>query len=270
MQYWHFLLILTGALTGVLGGMLGIGGSIIMLPAMVWLVPNEGGHNQIHQYMGAAMIVNFLLSIPSVAAHAKKKAIWPGLVKMLMLGGLVGVVFGVAASSLFYGENARYISYFLGVLFIYVGIDNVIKVIRQPKTEGLTQQQVEAEPWYAKFGIGVGVGTLAGFTGLGGGVMAVPAQQYILKMPMRFAIANSSALIVSIAWLGAITKNASLVMTGQGTLSKSLLLTLCLAPTAMIGSYIGGHITHSMAPRWIRLAFAAMIIASTYKMFAGK
>ncbi len=268
MEYWHILLAVTGALAGVLGGMLGIGGSIIMLPAMMWIVPNSDG--QTHQFMAAAMIVNFLLSIPSVMAHAKKKAIWPGLVKLLMLGGLAGVVVGVAASSQFYGERERYIKYFLGVLFIYVGIDNIIKVLRQPKTEGLSQQEVEAKPWYTKFGIGSVVGVYSGFTGLGGGVLAVPANQYVLKMPLRFAIANSSALIVSIAWLGAIAKNASLVIHKQGTLSQSFLLALCLAPTAMIGSYIGGHITHSVAPRWLRLAFAGLIIASTYKMFAGK
>lgn len=264
----YVLLVLTGAVTGLLGGMLGIGGSIIMLPVMVALLGAKvNGVEQIHQYMAAAMIVNFLLSIPSVLAHWKNKAIWPEVVKYLALGGLLGVIVGVQISQQFTGDTAKYIRWFLGAFFVYVAIENLHRVIRGPKPGRAEREHVGKGSWWPKFTIGAGVGVFAGMTGLGGGALAVPIQQRVLNMPIRNAIANSSALIVSIAWMGAITKNYGMATQGMGTISESFLLTLCLAPTAMIGAYFGGHLVHRMPVRWIRLAFALMILASSYNMF---
>ncbi len=55
-----------GLLAGVLGGMLGVGGSVIMIPAMFWVLGDVNAHGtrMIHQYQAAAMIVNFLLAGP--------------------------------------------------------------------------------------------------------------------------------------------------------------------------------------------------------------
>ncbi len=265
----YVILIIVGALTGSLGGMLGIGGSIIMLPAMVWVFgARSGGHEQIHQYMAAAMIVNFLLSMPSAAAHWRKKAIWPRLVGLLMTGGLLGVIVGVEISRLFSGDAARYLRWGLGVLFIGVALDAFHKVLWPPTAEGLPQADVDRRPWWPKFSIGSLVGCFAGITGLGGGVLAVPAQQYLLRVPIKNAIANSSALIFSVAWLGAISKNIQLGTAGQGSVAVSLTLAACLAPPAMIGSYIGGHLTHALPTKTVRLAFAVLIAASTWKLFA--
>jgi uncharacterized membrane protein YfcA len=268
MLYQYAILIAVGALTGLLGGMLGIGGSIIMLPAMVWVLGarNDMGVEQIHQYMAAAMIVNFLLSIPSVLAHWKKKAIWPGVVKPLAAGGLIGVIIGVEISLQFTGNAAVYLRWFLGVFFLYVAFDNFRQAFGGGLAgDGESRQAVEAQPMVKKLGIGAAVGVLSGMTGLGGGALAVPSQQYILKSPIRNAIANSSALIAAIAWLGAIAKNAQLG--DNGTFARSMVLVACLAPTAMIGSYIGGHLTHSLPTKTVRIIFATLILVSTWKMF---
>ena len=273
MQY--FLLVLVGAITGILGGMLGIGGSIIMIPAMVLILgataagADGAKHEMIHQYMAAAMIVNFFLSIPAVAAHWKNKAIWPKVVIPLIIGGLLGVVGGVQLSWLFVGKTAEYLRWFLGAFFIYVAMENIYRAIRGPKDDRAGREDIEKGSWIPKFGIGASVGAFAGLTGLGGGALAVPAQQYILNMRLRNAIANSSAFIASVSWLGAITKNMQLAANSSGTLKESLLLAACLTPTAMIGSYIGGHLTHRLPVQVVRITFATLILASTWKMFAG-
>lgn len=265
------LLAVVGILTGLLGGMLGIGGSVIMIPAMVWIIgaTNAAGTDMMHQYQAVAMIVNFLLSVPAVMAHVKKKAVWPKVVAPLMAAGVVGVVAGTLLSMQFDG---KYLRWGLGVFLIYAGSEAVWKTIRPPKSDGLTYEQVAAGPLLPKLGIGSTVGVFAGLTGLGGGALAVPSQQWLLKVPIRNAIANSAALIVSMAWLGAIVKNAGLVATGpgpRGSVSQSLLLAACLAPTAMIASYIGGHMTHTLPAKAVRLAFGVLVLASTYRMFSG-
>ncbi len=263
--YQYGLLMATGAVAGLLGGMLGIGGSAIMIPAMVLILGTQAaGLDQTHQYMAAAMIVNFLLSIPAVAAHWRNKAIWLGVVKLLMIGGLIGVTIGVVASQFVSGQFLRW---FLGAFFLYVAAENITRAIRGTKPGRSSEVQVATHSWVPKISLGLGVGVFAGLTGLGGGALAVPAQQYVLNIPIRNAIANSSALIASMAWLGALVKNMQLASHPQmGSVRGSLILSACLAGTAMIGSYIGGHLTHSLPTRAVRAVFALMILASVPKM----
>ncbi len=99
----YVFLLISGMVAGLLGGLLGIGGSSIMLPAMVMIFgsTSAGGVDQIHQYMAAAMIVNFLLAIPSVAVHARNRAIWRGVWAPLAAAAMVGLIAGVQLSFLF-------------------------------------------------------------------------------------------------------------------------------------------------------------------------
>ena len=43
-----------------------------------------------------------------------------------------------------------------------------------------------------------------------------------------------------------------------------------LTPTAMIGSHFGGHLTHRLNVKWVRVAFIALMVLSVYKMFTPK
>ena len=56
-------LVVIGLLTGVVGGMLGVGGSIVLIPAMTEVL----GPNQ-HLFQATAMIVNFFVVVPAVKA----------------------------------------------------------------------------------------------------------------------------------------------------------------------------------------------------------
>ena len=63
-------LALIGLLAGLLGGLLGIGGSIVMIPAMTEVL----GPDQ-HLYQAAAMTVNFFVVVPAVIRHSRAGAI---------------------------------------------------------------------------------------------------------------------------------------------------------------------------------------------------
>ncbi len=257
----------TGVVAGVLGGLLGIGGSSIMLPAMVLILGavNAEGVEQIHQYQAAAMIVNFLLIVPSVLAHARKRAIWKGVWAYLAAAALVGVIVGVQISWLFAGAAAKYLRWGVGLFFLYVVGHNLHRLFHPPPADGLPREKVEAAPAWRKLTVGFPMGLVAGLLGIGGGSLAVPFQQIALKMPLRNAIATSAATIASVSWLGAIIKNAQLGP--NGTAARSLILAACLAPTAMVGSYVGGHLTHSLPLRVVRACFIAILLLAAAKMF---
>lgn len=257
----------TGLVAGVLGGLLGLGGSSVMLPAMVLILgARTGCKEHIQQYMAAAMIVNFLLILPSVAAHLRKKAVWARVWAWLAPAALVGIVLGVQISYRFETDAAkRHLRWGVGAFFLYVVGHNIYRLLARRQVEGLTRQRVEAYPFWRKMLVGFPMGVIAGLLGIGGGSLAVPGQQIVLKMPLRNAIATSAATIAAIAWLGAIVKNAQLG--DHGTVARSLLLAGCLAPTAMIGAYLGGRLTHALPIRIVRLAFIALLIASALTMF---
>ncbi len=122
--------------------------------------------------------------------------------------------------------------------------------------------------------VGSVMGILAGLMGVGGGAIAVPLQQIMLKLPLRRCIANSSAVICISAAVGAVYKNASLsqhVVESTGDPYKwqnSVALAMLLAPTCFIGGRIGAALTHALPLRWVRGAFIALLCAAAYKMAA--
>ncbi len=63
------------------------------------------------------------------------------------------------------------------------------------------------------------------------------------------------------------TENNTELEQTDGTVTRSLTLAACLAPTAMIGSYIGAHLTHNLPLKVVRGAFVALMVLSALKMF---
>lgn len=267
----YFWLIVIGLFAGVLGGLLGTGGSVIMIPAMVWLLgtTNAAGIDQIHQYQGTAMIVNFMLAGLSALKHLRAKAIYGCVWKVLVPTAAVGVLAGVALSRIptFRGEGAAYLRYIFGLFLIYVAVYNLYKIVRVPKFDGITREQARNVPVWKKGVVGSVMGVFSGILGLGGGAQAVPLMQIIVKMPLRNSIATSAATIFCVSWIGAIAKNAS--MGSDGSPLRSLQLAACLAPTAMIGAYIGGHLTHTLPIKYVRIAFVLVMGLAAWKMLTA-
>jgi len=265
----YALLLVSGLMAGLLGGLLGIGGSVVMIPAMLLIFSTLMGTSEsIHQYQAAAMIVNFLLIGPSVLRHAKARAIYRSIWRRLAPAALIGIVLGVLVSRLgiFTGRNEGTMRAVFGAFLLYVAGYNVWKLFAT-RREGITREKAGKIAWWKVSGVGLPMGFSAGLLGIGGGALAVPAQQIILRMPLRNSIATSATTILTIAWLGALIKNTCLG--ADGTPLRSAELAAYLAPTAMIGSYIGGHLTHALPLRVVRCAFIGLMLAAAWKMLSG-
>jgi len=264
----YAILALVGLVAGMLGGMLGIGGSIIMIPAMVAVYTPSGGASRMQQYQAAAMIVNFLLILPAVVRHHRARAVLWDVWRWLAPAAMVGIVLGVATSllPLFKGGNQKYMKILFGLFLLYVAYENLRKLLVKSSGEKLLADPSSRHRAWKSVCVGLPMGFSAGLLGIGGGALGVPALQMVLHLPLRNAIATSSAAIMAIAWLGAAVKNVGVQAGGDGTIAESLKLAACFAPTAMIGSYIGGHLTHNLPIRLVRAVFAALMLASAVEM----
>ena len=267
-----FWIALLGLVAGLTGGMLGVGGSTVIIPGLaVILGPAQ------HLWQAAAMIVNVAVSAPAAWGHWRAGAVRVHVLKWLFPAAVAGVVLGVAASNLevFSGrDGGKLLGRCLAVFLVYAAFNNAWKVIKGRRTKRKKGDADEAEP-PARPGrtlaIGGAMGGVAGLLGIGGGAVAVPLQQLLLKLPLRQAIANSSCVICVSAGIGAVMKNATLSqhvgLDGAPlTATSGLWLAAVLAPTAFVGGRLGATLTHRLPLEKVRVAFVVLMLVAAWKM----
>ena len=258
-------LAIIGLCMGLLGGMLGIGGSVFMIPAMT-LVFDE---NQ-HLYQAAAMICNFFVSASSMIAHRKADAFTKNVLVWLVPSATIGILVGVMLSncSFFEGDKSYLLARTFGIFLVYVIIYNSYRLYLNlhPKIE-VVQKPMPKKPFASFFSgfCGAITGLAAGLLGIGAGTVATPLQQVTLKMPMRNAMSNSAVTIVCISWLGAIYKNWTLPQHGLH-FTDSFKIAICLIPGAIIGGFIGGHLMHRLPKNIVRAVFILVCIFAAIKL----
>ena len=254
-----------GLLAGGLGGMLGIGGSILMIPAMMIILGPD-----LHVYQGAAMIVNFFVSVPAMLQHIRRGAVLRGVIRVTIPAATATVLLGVwlSESRWFRGENELWLSRLFGAFLWYEVLFNLRYVLASSKHASVGQESAvmpRLSAWRAAVGVGVPTGFVAGLLGVGGGIVAVPLQQLMLKMPLRSAIANSSATIVCLSVVGAVFKGISLAQHGVA-IARPLGLAAVLIPTAVIGGYWGARLTHRVPLRALRLCMIVLMAYAGWKL----
>ncbi|NLW84770.1 MAG: sulfite exporter TauE/SafE family protein [Phycisphaerae bacterium] len=259
------ILIGIGLVMGVFGGMLGIGGSLVMIPAMVAYY----GENQ-HLYQSAAMICNFFVAMASLMGHRKAKAFVPAVLWRMIPAAVIGVLLGVSLSniSLFAGRNSYLLARLFGAFLAYVAVYNFWRLFRpqMPTVDGSdpTLYQTTMLKSIAA-SIGMLTGTAAGLLGIGAGSVATPMQQFFLRMPLKRAMSNSAAVIVSIAWLGAIAKTATLPQ-HDIAIADALKLAAWIVPAALLGGFLGGHLMHLMHRHVVRAIFIVVCLLGAWQL----
>jgi uncharacterized protein len=266
-------LVLLGVVAGILGGMLGVGGSVVMIPglAILFSLDRTPDPNQ-HLFQAAAMIVNVAVSVPATLRHRKADALVPDALVWMLPAALVFVVIGVWVSNLPIFEGAdggRWLGRVLAVFLLYVIAVNIKKL--RDKSPVLDMEGRSITPAKGSV-VGAVMGSIAGLLGVGGGAIAVPLQQILLKLPLRNCIGNSSAIICISATVGAIYKNATLAQHANGSSQvdwrMSLVIAAMLAPTAWAGARLGASLTHRLPLKQVRLAFIALMGVAAWKMAA--
>ena len=267
----YLFLMATGLCMGLLGGLLGIGGSVIMIPAMVCLF----GENQ-HLYQASAMICNFFIGASATLAHKKARSIVPQTLKAMIPAAIIGIILGVAISNspLFAGGKSYLLARVFGAFLVYVAIHNSLKFSERFNSADLTDDHEHCSLRETFIGLITGLG--AGLLGMGAGTLSTPLQQILLKMPLRRAMSNSAVLIMSMAWLGAIYKNLSLeqhqtsfaLFNSSSALLDSLKIAGCIVPVAIIGALIGGHLMHKLPKNLVRTVFIIVVILAALRLLA--
>jgi uncharacterized membrane protein YfcA len=183
-----------GVFTGLMAGLLGVGGGAIAVPLLLWVFDLQEINSEIatHMALATALAAMVLTSISSTYAHASKKAVlWPVFFKLnvgVIFGSIIGVVTVVEISG-----SALQIAFgiFLACLAIQMAFGlSPAPSAKLPSGPGL-------------LGAGGVIGCVSMFFGIGGGSLTVPFLIYSGVTPVK-AIGTSAALGLPIAVWGTV------------------------------------------------------------------
>jgi len=252
---------LIGLSAGVIGGMAGIGGSIIMLPGLGLLLGFSGAERvEQHSYMAAAMMVNALVAAPAAVRHHKSKAVRFDVAKVLLPAMGLAIIAGVLLSNRFDGV---WLTRLLAVFIALYCVSNLVKIaLREGEHESVERSEVKPG---RTAGVGAVTGMCAGLLGIGGGVIMVPLLQTVARVPLREAIGTSSAVMCITAVIGAAFKVGTLG--GHGLpIVDAVALAALMGPSAMLGAWLGAKLTHALPLAWVRGVISVVLLAAAAKL----
>lgn len=258
-----------GLSAGLVGGMLGVGGSIIMIPALT----EATGPNQ-HLYQASAMIVNFFVVVPAVVYHRRAGTIDTSTVVRMVPPAVAAVIVGVGISELpiFAAEGAAYLRLLFGLFLLSAAGYDIYRLYRRNHAHRTELAWEGAKPtthvgprWWHLVAVAVPTGLVAGLLGIGGGLLAVPLQRRLLHIPLRVAIANSATVIIATSFVGAGVKNYAYVVEHDYTL-RSFVLAGVLIPTAIVGSMCGSRLTYRLPLRLVKTAFFILLAVAAFRL----
>ncbi len=259
------LLFVTGAATGLVGALLGLGGGVFLVPLLTlgFGVPIR------------AAIAASLISVIATASASATVNLNRGLVNMRLglvlevatsVGGLLG---GLAASRL--SQRQLFLTFagtlaVMGVLMaLRSGRRNVIAdlavdpgLLGGRLREGDTTFVYRVRRLPVAMSSSLAAGALSGLLGLGGGIIKVPVLNTFCGIPIRVAAATSTFMI------GVTAAASAFLYFSRGDVALDLTAAVCLG--ALPGSLLGAHLSDRVQARSLKIMMAVVLIVVASRM----
>lgn len=249
-----------GLAAGLLGGLAGVGGSMVMIPGLALALRDPDPADAHHVYMAAAMTVNVIVAFPAALRHHKAGAVRFDLVRIILPAMVVTIIAGVLISNRIHGEQLQKL---LAAFIAAYALFTIFRIARKHPEPALDRERTNP----ARLGVVGGLtGLVAGLLGLGGGVLMVPMLQVACRLPIRNVIAVSSAVMAVTAVVGASLKLATLSPEHGRSAVEALGLAAAMAPTAFAGGWLGASLTHRLPLGAVRLAVAILLLIGAAKL----
>jgi uncharacterized membrane protein YfcA len=238
----------SGALIGLILGLVGGGGSILAVPLLVYVV----GMKSPHMAIGTAAVAVALNAASGLVGHHRAGTVKWSCAAVFAGTGALGAALGAELGKA--TDGARLLALFGGMMVI-VGL----AMLRPRKSAG--DPDVRLHRGTARHLLprlvpaGLVVGGLAGFFGIGGGFLIVPALILATGMPMRNAIGTSLVVVTTLG----LTTAASYAISGE----VDWYLVAVLLAGGIVGSLAGIALGKRLADkrRVMEVGFAAVVIA---------
>ena len=232
------LALLLCSLIGVSLGLLGGGGSILAVPLLVAVArvpPREA--------VGMSLAVVGATSLFAAVLHARAGNVDLRAAALFSLFGAGGAFGGARLSR---GVSPE----ILLLLFSFVMVTAGLAMLR-PRGAGVARTG-RGQAWHRLAPVGIGLGLLTGFLGVGGGFLAVPALVLFGGLAMPAAVGTSLVVI-------AVNSAAGFLGTlGSGSLDLPLMAAFVV--TAVAGAFAGQRLSSRVDPRTLRFWFGLLVV----------
>ncbi len=251
---------LVGAIVGLIAGLLGVGGGGIIVPILVYLLPQQGvPHNVImHLSLGTALACIIFTSISSLKAHHRRGAVhWP-VVGRISVGIIVGTFLGSCFAAVL-STNALIVFFSLFLYFIS------LQLLANRKPRGSR----DIPGLLGLFTAGFVIGFVSSLVGIGGGSLSVPFLIWC-NITIHHAIGTSAAIGLPIAVAGTL----GYLYNGWGaadlpdySLGYIYLPALFgIAAISIFTAPLGARLAHSLPVGTLKKLLALLLIAIATKM----
>ncbi len=271
-----FVILLLGALSGLLSGMFGIGGGFLTTPLLMFIgVPPA---------VAVASSANQIIatSVSGFIAHFRRKNVDIKMGLTLLVGGFIGSSLGVWVFSLLqaWGQIDLVISlsyvFLLGTIGTMMGIESSRKIFGAKRYVAAKKKENWLRslplPWKTHFPrsnielsillplfIGVFAGILVSVMGVGGGFVMVPAMIYILGMPTSVVVGTSLFQIIFV------TCNVTLLH-AMNTHTVDVILALLLLTSSVIGVQFGTRLGMKLPSEHLRGLLSLLVLCVVLKL----
>ncbi len=239
---------------GAFGAMLGLGGGIILVPALTLLMDVP-----IKLAVGASLVAVTATSCAGAPTYLRAGLVDWRLGVRLLIPTVVGAIAGGLLIS--YVPERAIAGLFI-VLVLYV-MGQMIHASRQPRREAETVQDCRTEwnPRQRAIAIILSIlgGIISAMLGVGGGLIQVPLIHTILKAPLRCAIGTSTFLI------GATASTSALLYLVQGKIQPDVVVPAVLG--ILIGAQIGARVAQRVPARLLRLLFIGVMLYTVVRLY---
>ncbi|MDK9698425.1 MAG: sulfite exporter TauE/SafE family protein [Siculibacillus sp.] len=252
------LVILSGLATGFMLGLFGSGGSIITLPALIYLVGVET-KPAVAMTLG---IVGVAAAI-SVVTHWRRGNVDVPVAAVFGLFGMIGTYAGARIGV--HVPALAQLLLFAGTMYIAA-----FRMLNPRKVEPLTRSLLRHDGERLEGGLrldlhaaghvavhGIVVGVLTGIVGVGGGFLIVPALVLLSGLPMKQAVGTSLVIVSAKSFAG---------FAGYlGAVPIDFVLMGSFTAVAVLGSFAGAAASHHLSPENTRKGFAVFVVViATY------
>lgn len=248
------LYIVLGAAAGVLAGLFGVGGGMIIVPALIFTFTAQGFDSAVltHMAVGTSLATILFTSINAVREHHRHGAVRWTIFVWLTLGIVFGAALGAVTAESIDGQVLQKI---IGVFALCIAAQLALDL--KPKVA----LAVPGKPVLSA--AGVVIGWASAIIGIGGGSLTVPFLTW-RGVPMQQAVATSSACGWPIAAAGALSfmwlgwSDARLPGWSLGYVYLPALLGIAL--TSVFFARTGARLAHRLSPRLLKRLFALLLV----------
>lgn len=250
-----------GAAGGLLAGLLGVGGGIVIVPALDMALTLAGVDPTValHVAVATSMATIVPTSISSSRSHARRGAVDGAVIRRWSLPIVVGALVGALLAS---SVEARVLAGVFGIVALAAAVKMLLPI------DGMVlRQSLPGGPGGAL--IPAAIGTVSAMMGIGGGTLTVPALT-LCGEPVHKAVGTAALLGL---WISVPATLGFLLAGTEGNVMPpwtvgyvSLVGFLIVAPVAWAVAPLGARLAHSLDRRRLSAAFGVFLLVVALRM----